>query len=144
MAEEAVDTAIRVGNLQADRCRTKLLKLAGSSESSSVNVSAYGTAAPQLQQLCESNPALGERIHPNYPEILAQVVWGVRHEMARTRDDILARRTRLLFKNVAAALEVAPSVAELMAVELGKNAEWIDAQLLAFTSIAKSFEVPRQ
>ena len=49
-----------------------------------------------------------------------EVIWAVRHEMARTVEDVLARRTRALFLNARAALEMAPVVADLMALEL----EW--------------------
>jgi glycerol-3-phosphate dehydrogenase len=44
------------------------------------------------------------------PYIAAQVVWAVHEEMARTVEDVLARRTRALFFNAGAALCMAPAV----------------------------------
>jgi glycerol-3-phosphate dehydrogenase len=38
----------------------------------------------------------------------AEVVWAVRHELALTVEDVLARRTRALFLNARAALRTAP------------------------------------
>ena len=58
------------------------------------------------------------------PYIGAEVVWAARHEMARTVEDVLARRTRALFLNARAAEAMAPAVARLMAPEL----DWDDAR----------------
>ena len=56
----------------------------------------------------------------------AEVIWAVRHEMARTVEDVLARRLRALFLDARAAVDMAPKVAALMGrrakerLELGK------------------------
>ena len=63
----------------------------------------------------------------------------MRHEMARTLEDVLARRTRALFLNAQAALRMAPRVADLMAGELGRDAAWISRQLAAFGETAKGY-----
>ena len=52
------------------------------------------------------------------PYTVAEVVWAVRYEMARTIEDVLARRIRILFLDAKAAIEAAPKVAEIMAQEL--------------------------
>jgi len=67
------------------------------------------------------------------------VVWAVRHEMARTVDDVLARRTRALFLNARAASAMAPAVARLMARELGRDESWQRRQLQEFDRIAAGF-----
>ena len=41
-------------------------------------------------------------------------MWAARHEMARTVDDVLARRTRALSLNSRAALAMAPAAARLL------------------------------
>ena len=69
--------------------------------------------------MAAADKRLGERLHPALPYIAAEVIWGVREEMARTVDDMLSRRTRALFLNARAAIEMAPAVAKLMAQELG-------------------------
>jgi glycerol-3-phosphate dehydrogenase len=62
--------------------------------------------------------------------------------MARTVDDVLARRTRVLSLNANAAIRMAPAVAEVMARELGRDDRWQREQVLDFTSIAERY-LPR-
>jgi glycerol-3-phosphate dehydrogenase len=59
--------------------------------------------------------------------------------MARTLDDVLARRTRALSLNVKAALRMAPAVARLMAAELGRDDAWQQQQLTEFAAIAEGY-----
>jgi glycerol-3-phosphate dehydrogenase len=59
--------------------------------------------------------------------------------MARTVEDVLARRTRALFLNARAAIEMAPRAAALMARELGRDAAWEAAQVEAFNRTARGF-----
>lgn len=61
---------------------------------------------------------MGKRLHDEYPYLEAEVVWAVR-EYACTTVDILARRTRLAFVNVHAAVEALPRIVQIMASELG-------------------------
>ena len=59
--------------------------------------------------------------------------------MARTVDDVLARRTRALFLNAKAAIAMAPEVAKLMASELGRDERWQKEQVAQFTAMAQSY-----
>jgi glycerol-3-phosphate dehydrogenase len=59
--------------------------------------------------------------------------------MARTAEDALARRTRALFLNARAAIRMGPRVAELMAGELGRDSDWVAAQISAFREVAKNY-----
>ncbi|HWB05058.1 MAG TPA: glycerol-3-phosphate dehydrogenase/oxidase [Verrucomicrobiales bacterium] len=68
--------------------------------------------------------------------------WFARHEMARTVEDVLARRTRLLFLDSRAALAKAPQVARELAAELGRDEAWQQSQLEAFKETAKHFMPP--
>ena len=63
-------------------------------------------------------PELNEKLHPDLPYRKAEIVWFCRNEMAQTVEDILARRTRALFLNARAAVEIAPQIAEIMVEEL--------------------------
>jgi glycerol-3-phosphate dehydrogenase len=76
------------------------------------------------------------------PYVAAEVVWAAREEMARTVEDVLARRTRALFLNARAAIEMAPQVATLMARELGRDTAWESAQVDQFHNTARGFLVP--
>jgi glycerol-3-phosphate dehydrogenase len=61
--------------------------------------------------------------------------------MARTLEDVLARRTRALFLNARAALAMAPRVAELMAGELGHDLRWRARQMDEFGKLAQGYLV---
>ena len=69
----------------------------------------------------------------------SQVVWAVRNEMARSVEDMLARRVRGLFLDTRETLRVAEPVAELMAQEMGKDQDWISKQLEAFNELAANY-----
>ncbi|MBC7928777.1 MAG: glycerol-3-phosphate dehydrogenase/oxidase [Bryobacteraceae bacterium] len=66
---------------------------------------------------------------------------GVRNEMARTVDDILARRTRHLFLDAAEAVRLAPSVAGVLAAELGRDEVWCQEQIQSFTALGRLYTV---
>ena len=63
-------------------------------------------------------------ITSNTLDIEAEVRYAVRHEYAQTATDVLARRTRLSFLNMQAALDALPRVVDIMAEELN----WTRAQ----------------
>ena len=67
------------------------------------------------------------------------MVWVARHEMARTVEDVLARRTRALFLNAQAALDMAPRVADLLARELHQDEHWRAEQLRRFADTAQNY-----
>jgi glycerol-3-phosphate dehydrogenase len=126
MAEDVVHRAEEVAGLGKRRCETEIFKLHGATEPSkeAAHWNVYGTDAPAIEELARNDAALGERIHPRLENLKAEVVWQVRQEMARTVEDVLARRTRALFLDARAAIEAAPSVARIMARELGRDEAW--------------------
>ena len=63
-------------------------------------------------------------------------------EMARTVEDVLARRTRALFLNAKAAIRMAARVASILARELGKDELWQVDQVSGFGQTAKGYLVP--
>ena len=67
------------------------------------------------------------------------MLWAARHEMARTVEDVLARRTRALFLDARAAIEAAPVVADLMAKELNRSDAWKVKDLSDFIETAKGY-----
>ncbi|MFD3438716.1 glycerol-3-phosphate dehydrogenase/oxidase, partial [Streptomyces sp. NPDC058685] len=61
----------------------------------------YGSLSFDIARLAEDDPALAERIHPDAPEIWAQVAYARDHEWAETADDVLRRRTTLTIRGLA-------------------------------------------
>ena len=86
----------------------------------------------------------GERLHPTLTYTRDDVVRAVRDEMAQTVEDVLARRTRALFLNAQAAIEMAPKVASIMAEEMGFGANWIKAQIDGFDRTSASYHCEPQ
>src|SRR5271170_7041410 len=79
----------------------------------------FGTAASDVLAPAQQNPRLLSRIVPDSPSILAEVVYSIRHEMAVTIEDILARRIGLQLFSWRDAITAAPIVAAYLADELG-------------------------
>lgn len=61
----------------------------------------YGSLAFDIARLANDNPELRERVHPDAPEIWAQVVYARDNEWAQTADDVLRRRTTLTIRGLA-------------------------------------------
>jgi glycerol-3-phosphate dehydrogenase len=126
MAEDAINQAIRLGGLQHRPCITGDLRIINEQEGG-------------IEDLVANDPALSRQLHPDLPYAAAEVIWAIRNEMAQTVEDVLARRTRALFLNTNAALEMAPAVAETMARELGKSENWTTNQVREFEKLAKRY-----
>jgi glycerol-3-phosphate dehydrogenase len=71
--------------------------------------------------------------------VAGEVIWAVRNEMARTVEDVLARRTRALLLDAKASVEIAPQVAELMARELGCGENWQKQQVENYRELGKGY-----
>jgi glycerol-3-phosphate dehydrogenase len=68
-----------------------------------------------------------------------QVRWAVEHEMARTVEDVLSRRTRALLLDAKESIRICPQVAKLMAEALGKDEVWIENEIKQYTKLAKQY-----
>jgi glycerol-3-phosphate dehydrogenase len=87
----------------------------------------------------ETNAAWGAPLHAQENIYGAQVIWAVRNEMARTVEDVLARRTRVLFIDAQAALDLAPEVASIMREELNMDESWKQKQIEIFSALASGY-----
>ena len=66
----------------------------------SVSLAFYGTDAVAIKELIAKDPTLGQAARCRVAlRIAAEVIWAAREEMARSVEDVLARRTRALFLN---------------------------------------------
>jgi glycerol-3-phosphate dehydrogenase len=140
MGEEAVDRAAVVGALPQRESRTRELHLHGWCEAGhGAAFTGYGADGVMIRDLCESMEGGGEILHPAFSHRAGEVVWAVRQEMARTLEDVLARRLRVLFLDARAAMAMAPKVARIMAREMGRDAEWEARQLAEFRELAQTY-----
>ncbi len=141
MAEDTVNQAMLVAGLKEHECVTKQLRI----HSWLKNVDrhdplhVYGSDAVYLKKMMRADPDLARPLSPNLPYTPAEVVWAVREEMARTVEDVLARRTRALLLDARASLAMAPAVARIMAAELDRDEAWIDDQVKAYGRLARGY-----
>jgi len=151
MAEDCVDQAATLAQLPEKPCVTHHLRIHGFRDVAKEDpakedtakqfgsLEVYGSDAYEIRKLIETDARLGEPLNAALPYVKAEVIWAVRQEMARTVEDILARRTRALFLNARAALAMAPAVADLMASELGWDEVTRTKQLDAFRDVASNY-----
>lgn len=141
MAEDTVDQAALIAQLEERQSQTKDLHLHGwHPDAASLGaLAAYGADAPAVQQVLHERPGWDEPLHHRLRCFRGEVVWAVRHEMARTIEDVLSRRTRSLLLDARASLEAAPEVVRLMAEELGRNEAWKKHQLAAYRTLALGY-----
>jgi glycerol-3-phosphate dehydrogenase len=128
MAEDAINKAIEVADSTDKKCTTKELKIQNSK-------------FKNIADIVQENPEFAEKLHIDFSYQKADVVNAVRNEMARTVEDVLARRTRILFLDAKAAIEISQKVAEIMADELVKDEKWIDEQVKEFKRVAENYLV---
>ncbi len=158
MAAHAIDAVVKVVGTGRRRSPTKHLPLLGAdgfetpgdSNEPSLHehlAGRYGTEASAVLDLVHADHgaadgrALGDALVPGLPYLRAEAVHAVRHEMARTLDDVLSRRTRarLLARDASAA--AAADVAALIGPELGWDAAEVERQVEGYrASVARERE----
>lgn len=141
MAQDTIDKAILLGGLDPAPCGTHQMPIHGYVKhvDRKNHMYVYGADLPRVMALAEEHSEWGDRIHPNLPYIKAEVIWAVRQEMARTVEDVLARRLRALFLDARASLEMAEPVAEIMAKEMNKKYSWTKEQIKEFGEVAQGY-----
>ncbi|HUG19545.1 MAG TPA: glycerol-3-phosphate dehydrogenase/oxidase, partial [Planctomycetaceae bacterium] len=144
MAEDGIDQAIALADLPQRECVTHDLKIHGcpDSETTSDESDVYGSDRALIQALIDAQPEWGKPLGEKFALTRAEVVWGVRAEMARTVEDVLSRRSRVLVLDARDARVLAEPVARIMAEELGRSEDWRDTQIEEFQKLAdRSLEV---
>jgi glycerol-3-phosphate dehydrogenase len=143
MGQDTIDHAEQVASLPARPSPTLDLKLHGWTESlcgpNAPWESVYGSDLAAVQALSDRDKSLDGLLHRRLPFRRREVIWAARHEMARTVEDVLARRTRALFLDAHAAIEAAPTVANLLSQELDRSESWKTVDLAHFQEIAKGY-----
>ena len=141
MAEDCVDRITQLRGENDNGCVTAEHRIHGHTDSPPQDASRayYGSDLQDIESLEAQSPELAEPLDSELAIRPSDVVWAARYEMARTVEDVLARRTRSLFLNAAASIRIAPTVAELMAKELNKEDAWQAEQVTAFHEVASHY-----
>lgn len=140
MAEETVDLAISHAQLKAENCRTQDLKIHGCSAFKADHyLDIYGSDRKEIEKLANELPEYNQKLHPAFLDTEIQIVWAARYEMAKTVEDVLSRRLRILFIDAKAAKTMAPRVAAILASELNKDQTWEHEQVIDFNQLADGY-----
>ncbi|CAJ0702760.1 hypothetical protein LMG18091_03764 [Ralstonia wenshanensis] len=146
MAEEVIDLAISTGLLPAAPCRTETLALHGAkpTDGAANEISRAGSAAR-----CYGSDAASIAHLPGADRLLIQasglteahVRYAAQAELARSVEDVLARRNRALFLDARAACDAAPEVARILAEELNHDTHWQAREVTAFNTFASGWQL---
>jgi glycerol-3-phosphate dehydrogenase len=138
MAEDCVNQAAMLARLPERDCVTRTLNIHGYHQHAGRfgHLWVHGSDAPHVAEL--GDRPLSRRL----PYTDGEIRWAAREEMARTVEDVLSRRTRALFLDVRAALEMAPAAADILAQELGRSGGWAASQVEQFTRLAAGWLPP--
>ncbi|KVG67603.1 FAD-dependent oxidoreductase [Burkholderia cenocepacia] len=139
MAEQTIDTVGRLLD-RATRCRTKSAYLLGAAGYDAQAIVAsgglaahlgerYGTEARFVSDIADATPSLLAPIVDGLPYSEAEVVYAVRHEFARSVDDVLSRRTRARLMARDASARAAPRVGAILKAELGLSDAAVASQV---------------
>ncbi len=146
MAADAIDTVVEgLGDdvpRRAKRSRTAKLRLRGAEGYEALLVGAddrtrhlaerFGGEARTILAMVDRDPALGEPLVEGLPYLRAEAVYAARHEMARSIDDVLSRRTRARLLARDASDAAADDVGRLIQPELGLTDDEVAAQVDAY------------
>jgi glycerol-3-phosphate dehydrogenase len=145
MAQDTVDAVVReLGESPRRRhCVTKTLPLIGATTKTRDPVSMaqpharllnrYGSESPRVLELADERPELLEPAIAGLPYMRAELVYAAREEMAQTLDDVLSRRTRATIQRAHATMHAAPTMAELLASDMGWSASEAAEQAARFS-----------
>jgi glycerol-3-phosphate dehydrogenase len=139
MGEDLVDSIEKRLNWSHRKPKTADLHIHGFAEEMNWDDAFYfyGSDAALLKQ--QMNGSAGIWLSEPLRIHRMQVIWAVQNEMARTVEDVLSRRTRALLLDAAESIRIAPEVAVIMAKELGKDQDWINEQVSAYSTLAQQY-----
>lgn len=142
MAEDTIEKAVMLAGLPDRECITNHMPIHGyrmDLDPTTDMMAPYGIHKEEILAIGEEEESLAGFLSEKLHIYKAQVAWAVRKEMARTVEDVLARRTRALFLDARESIRIAPEVAGIMANELGNGESWISEQIKAFNAVAINY-----
>jgi glycerol-3-phosphate dehydrogenase len=92
----------------------------------------YGARATELGEMIAADRTLGERMDPELPYVWAEVDFAAKRDLARTVEDVLARRVPLLLVSRDQGLGVCDRVGERLAGILGWDSPALASMLAEY------------
>lgn len=139
MGEDMVDRIEKQLGWATKKAQTAQLPIHGYQENVNFNdpLYFYGSDADAIRK--KMNGSAEKWISEPLKIHETQVLWAVDNEMARTVEDVLARRTRALLLDARESIRIAPQVAAIMARALKKDAAWVENEIETYTALAKQY-----
>jgi glycerol-3-phosphate dehydrogenase len=140
MGEDLVNKTEKRNGWSHVSTKTKHLKIHGYKENvdHSNPLYFYGSDEIEILKLAKEE-GLSELLSASLGVMKAQVVWAVRHEMARTVEDVLSRRVRCQLLDAKESIKMAPEVAKVMAAELGEDEVWQKNQINDYVQVTMNY-----
>ena len=140
MGEDLVDKTEQLNNWSHIPTKTKHLKIHGYKENVDYSnpLYYYGSDEEAILELAKE-AGMSDLVSASLEVVNAQVVWAVKHEMARTVEDFLARRTRCQLLDARESIKMAPQVAKIMAAELKQDAAWQTKQIDDYAQVTSNY-----
>lgn len=138
MAEDTINKIIKLGLIPKRMCITHNFRIHGYRPNPDLtnHMYVYGSDEAAILDMMVEYPSMAEKLSSKFDYTVAEVVWAVREEMARTVDDVLARRVRLLYLDAREARKVTRRVANIIAQELNFGEEWVEQQVEDFIKLS--------
>ncbi len=145
MSEDTIDHAIVLADVDFHPSATANLNIHGYHQNSEIfkELADYGSDALEIKQILKEKDLYQKKVHPDSRTLIGEIIWAVRHEMARTVEDFLSRRTRNILLDAKTSIEMAPVIAKYLSKELKKSTSWAKSQVKDYTKVAEGY-LPRR
>ena len=139
MAEDTLNAAAMVGGLPTKKCKTRKLKLFGYQAGLSFDDPLHVYGSERTKVLSEGPEVQNKSLSDKYYISKNQILYSIRYEMAMRLEDVIARRVRALFLDAHETRRLLPVIAQIMAEELHKDADWIKNEIKHTEQILKTY-----
>lgn len=139
MAEDTLSAAAMVGGLPTKKCKTRKLKLFGYQAGLSFDDPLHVYGSERTKVLSEGPEVQNKSLSDKYYISKNQILYSMRYEMAMRLEDVIARRVRALFLDARETQRLLPEIAQIMAEELHKDADWIKNEIKHTEQILKTY-----
>jgi glycerol-3-phosphate dehydrogenase len=95
----------------------------------------YGSMISEILLLIKESPSLAVKLATDLPYIKAEIFYAASHEGALTVDDVISRRTRISFEAENHGVDLADSIAEIIAPVLGWSNKERKTSVAAYVSL---------
>ena len=155
MAKDAVDFALGA-DATSNPSVTKAIPLAGAGDQSVDDLRAeidgfgwdealvdhllhrYGVNIRDIVEICREDASMATPLSEAPAYLRAEIVYAITHEGALHLDDLMDRRTRMVYEYSNEALAALPEVARIAAEQLGWTPDRLDEEIAAYTAVASA------